>query len=356
MIAVDVAELAGIIAEAALYGKYRHACLECTHISITGVFVVLFIIAVQFSWSSQSARMNKVTLAVAILMAILATTQLVADTINIFLAFINMGRPERAEFLNDVTQPIFVFKHAIIIVMFFVSDLFVTYRCWLIWHKNIWVVVIPVCLSLGSGAVGFYTLWAFGHSKARTRAAEEWPLIAITSLSLGANAISTFLSALHIWSSSRKYAKSLGNMNSNVTPVVRIVVESGALNAAYMVANTVTWVTGNQGLTVEMVCVSGGLIIGYSPRLKGTPLIGCIFMLVIIRVSMNARQGSTSKGSILLRSLGRSRDEARGADPVSTAPTANRRIVVGDQPFVLGKSLSQTSVTEDGRRSPDFGV
>ncbi|KZT21769.1 hypothetical protein NEOLEDRAFT_1120706 [Neolentinus lepideus HHB14362 ss-1] len=323
MIPVDVAELAGTIAETALYG----------------VFVVLFMTAMHFSLARQGVKPSKVMLSVAISMAILATAQLGADITNIFLAFIDRERAQRIAFLQDVTQPIFILKHATLIAMMFLSDLFVTYRCWLIWHKNIWVVLLPICLSLGSGGVGTYTLWAFRNSEARTRAAQEWTLIAISSLSLGANVISTLLSALRIWNNRGKNAKTLGTMKLNVAPIVRIIIESGALNAAYMVANTVTWLTGYQGLTVEL----------------GTSLIGCIFMLMIIRICANARQEINSKSSIALRSLPRPRIEDISDNPPSTTSRTSRRIIVGAQSFVIGNDAPQ-SISEDGKPDAEFAL
>lgn len=79
--------------------------------------------------------------------------------------------------------------------------------------------------------------------------------------------------------------------SSSLMPVLKIVLESGALNAAYLFAYTMTIVNGTEGLETmaELVndfCLSCADLL--SNCLQATPLIGIIFSIVIIRVGVNA--------------------------------------------------------------------
>ncbi|TFK50627.1 hypothetical protein OE88DRAFT_277838 [Heliocybe sulcata] len=175
---VDVAELVGLVVECILYG----------------IFVILHGAAMYLTFlKRQRAKINKVMVLVAIMMLILATIQLIADTTSIFLAFISRDRADRIAFMQDVTQPVFIVKHTTLILMILVSDSFVTYRCWVVWKKNFWVVILPICLTLGSAVTGFHAIWSFSNYRAESRADQEKWLIAISSLSLVANALSTLV-------------------------------------------------------------------------------------------------------------------------------------------------------------------
>lgn len=249
-------------------------------------------------------------------MFILATMQLAADCTNIFLAFIDRSRAERIAFLQDVSQPVFVLKHTTLILIRLVSDLFVTYRLWIVWEKNIWVAILPISLCLGSGVTGFHIIWSFQHFKRESRASQEKWLIAVSALSLAANFIATCLTAFYLWNQSRKLAKIVKSTTSNRMPVVKIVIESTAFNAAYMIANTATLVAGTEGLETMAEL--------------GTPLVGCIFMLVIIRVCLNAVQdASFASHSTELRSMPRSTGSER-----SRNRNLDQHIVIDQEVFV----------------------
>ncbi|KZT21770.1 hypothetical protein NEOLEDRAFT_1171772 [Neolentinus lepideus HHB14362 ss-1] len=241
---IDVAELAGLIVESILYG----------------IFLVLFVAAMYFTFARRRGiGLNKVMVLSALVLFVLATTQLVADATNIFQAFISRTREERISFLQDVSQPLFILKHTTLILMRLVSDFFVTYRCWIVWNNNIWVVITPIALTLGSGVVGFHTIWSFQHYGRETRAAQEQWLIALSVLSLAANAIATAFTALRIWNTGRRTVAE--PPAPSLIPVVVIIIESSALNAAYMIANTITLITGNEGLETmaELVCAPNDL-------------------------------------------------------------------------------------------------
>ncbi|EPQ55568.1 hypothetical protein GLOTRDRAFT_128796 [Gloeophyllum trabeum ATCC 11539] len=322
---VDVAELAGLIVEAVLYG----------------VFLILFLEAMYLTYMRRKrVKANKILVSVAAIMLILATIQLVADTANIFLAFINRSRAERIEFLHDVSQPVFILKHTTLILMLLVSDSFVTYRCWIIWDKVIWIVVLPICLCLGSAVTGFHAIWSFQHFHAETRTAQEKWLISISSLSLAANAVSTALAAFRIWHRSRKTAKVVGATTSSLMPVVKIVVESGALNAAYMLANTITLAAGTEGLETMAEL--------------GTPLVGCIFMLVIMRVCINSEQTGTSANSktgMALHSMPR-----RSGEAGDERSGAGRRVVISQKVFVTRDYVQDTEGGTEGKPDASYTV
>ena len=131
---IDVAELAGLALEGALYGALtseeaglsRNCALTCR---LAGVFLCLFLVCA-FDLLKRRAR-GKATLnwpvsVAGILLIVLATARFSVDTANVFVAFISHDpREARIAYLADPTQPLFTTKHSILICVLLVGDSFV---------------------------------------------------------------------------------------------------------------------------------------------------------------------------------------------------------------------------------------
>ncbi|KAI0773241.1 hypothetical protein BD413DRAFT_315850 [Trametes elegans] len=258
---IDTAELAGLAAEGVLYGVFL--CL----FSVCGYDLVQRRkrFNTQLSWPMVLS---------AVLLIALATTRFIIDCTNIFVAFIRHNpREARLAYLLDVTQPLFTTKHSLFITTLLVGDTFVNYRCWIVWGKNFWVVLAPIVLSIVSTASGAYTMWAYSHLPNQTIPSQANWLTVLFTLSLAANALATSLLAYRIWSVDRQVKDTLGRelaYESRLSPIVRIILESGLMNAAYLFVFVMTVEFGSQALEImsEMA----------------VPLTGIIFSIVILRV------------------------------------------------------------------------
>ncbi|KAJ7438741.1 hypothetical protein FB451DRAFT_978917, partial [Mycena latifolia] len=260
-IAIDVAELAGLIAEGILYGILS-ILLGAT------IYILIY-------WRQEGGKLNLPMFIASLLMMALATAQIIADTVNIFWAFINEDtRLERQFFLSDARQPIFAAKHAIYFTMLLLGDTIVMYRCFLVWSKNYWVIVVPTICSLGSGISAYQTIWAVRHIESITITSEtNWGIAALI-LSMSSNIMATSLLGYRIWTSDKALTTHgltsvYSSARSPYRRVLKIILESGLVNAAYLVAYTTVLVLNNHGLQ---------FISGIS-----TPLIGIIFAVLIIR-------------------------------------------------------------------------
>jgi hypothetical protein len=193
-----------------------------------GAFSVSFLATIRILTRDRGhGRKTNITMLIAaILMMTLATGQIIVDTTNIFWAFIDKGsRLERQSFLQDATQPIFAAKHAIYFTMMLLGDSIVAsyysltmpillmillkiYRCFIVWSKNYWVIILPAICSVGSGGrhsiawchsntdlgatvCAYQTIWAVRHIQAATIASETKFGISVLVLSMSANIIAT---------------------------------------------------------------------------------------------------------------------------------------------------------------------
>ncbi|KAF5327360.1 hypothetical protein D9619_004994 [Psilocybe cf. subviscida] len=259
---IDVAELSGLVVEAGFYGMY----------------LTLFIVSTYIFAKRQMLKVATLNLPMtitAVCMILLATAQLAVDTANVFVAFLHRTREERIRFLSETGTKLFSAKHCILITQLLIGDSFVSYRCWVVWGRRIWIVILPVLLSLGSAVSGTYVMWVFAHHPSTTVKEQKSWVAAIFTLSLCANAVATSLLAFRIWQVDRRTRAVLGTSTSSLMPIVKILVESGAINAAYLFIYNVTLLSGSQALEF-MAQVA-------------TPISGIIFSIVIIRVGLNTK-------------------------------------------------------------------
>ncbi|RPD58989.1 hypothetical protein L226DRAFT_572399 [Lentinus tigrinus ALCF2SS1-7] len=272
-ILIDSSELSGLAIEGPLYG----------------IFLCLFGVCGYDLYRRRSTGETQISwpmLVAGILLVILATARFVVDVTYLFIAFIyNETREARLAFLQDVTAQIFITKHALFITSLLVGDLFVNYRCWVVWGKNIWVVVLPVALSILAAGSGYYALWGYTHLTHQSIFAQQQPLKLFFSASLVANALATSLLAIRIWYTDRTgtHALDLEGSEHKLTPVIRIILESGLINAAFLFAFVMTLAFGSTSLEImsEM----------------GTPMCGIIFSIVIFRVGLRRRNRFTPRGT-----------------------------------------------------------
>ncbi|KAJ7689734.1 hypothetical protein B0H17DRAFT_874164, partial [Mycena rosella] len=257
-IAIDGAELAGIVAEGILYGAFR-------------IFLAVTVYILIYRRRSRE-KLNLPMLTASLLMMALATAQIIVDTINIFKTFINdKTRLERQFFLQDATQPIFAAKHAVYFTMMLLGDSIVVYRCFIVWSKNYWVIAVPTLCSLGSGICAYQTIWAVRHIESVTIEDETKWGIAVLMLSMSTNIMATCEVMYRVPATGDALGRTSGYATSisSHRRVLKIVMESGLVNAAYLIAYTTVLVLNNHGLQFVSAI--------------STPLIGIIFTVVIVR-------------------------------------------------------------------------
>ncbi|TDL17409.1 hypothetical protein BD410DRAFT_730062 [Rickenella mellea] len=284
---IDVAELVGIVIEGIFYG----------------VFLALFFATVYIlTRRRRHSRPNIPMLVGAVVMFLLATAQIVVDTANIFHPFIYLDRTHRIENLSDPTKPLWAAKAAIYFTMMLVGDVIVIYRTFVVWDRNFWVIFVPVCCTIGSAVSVYQTVWALRHIASVTIKEESRWGYAIFALSLAANSIATSLLAYRIWaheaSINSVFAKGSIIYRFNNMFIVKIVLESGLINAAYLLTYTIILRSGSHALELF-----GSM---------STPLVGIIFSTVILRT------GVASKREAMLSSSIDHRERSRVTFPVRT--------------------------------------
>ncbi|KAH6871381.1 hypothetical protein BKA70DRAFT_1210358 [Coprinopsis sp. MPI-PUGE-AT-0042] len=114
-----------------------------------------------------------------------------------------------------------------------IGDALVIYRCFLVWQRCYWVIVLPTLLFLGSVATHSVNIWWMGQqSSALQVTVKLFPVMnAVFPLYLAQNTLTTGLIVYKIWLQHRQ-TKAAGIVSLN-TPtllsVIRIVIESAGI-------------------------------------------------------------------------------------------------------------------------------
>ncbi|TEB37059.1 hypothetical protein FA13DRAFT_1094522 [Coprinellus micaceus] len=112
------------------------------------------------------------------------------------------------------------------------ADALVIYRCFIIWGRNYWVIVIPVLLLLLSFAVNTITLTSFKNPGVVPENVFLTFLQMVYPVNITQSILTTGLITLKIWMQhARTHSSGLAKVSSNVNllTIIRIIIESALI-------------------------------------------------------------------------------------------------------------------------------
>ncbi|KZO98556.1 hypothetical protein CALVIDRAFT_562011 [Calocera viscosa TUFC12733] len=168
-------------------------------------------------------------------------------------------------------------KDAIYCTQTLLGDSLNIYRSWLVWNRNIWVVVVPIMLLIPAVVIGYYIPGRiFEEIRWNANLFTSLDHVYITvwyTLALTQNLITTSLIAFRLLHHERKVvAYRTGNFS--LSPVIYIIVESAAFYVAAQLVLLVTFLCSNnaQYILLELM----------------TPIVGIVFCLIITLTGLHA--------------------------------------------------------------------
>ncbi|KAJ7671203.1 hypothetical protein B0H17DRAFT_195558 [Mycena rosella] len=214
-------------------------------------FYVLFCICVYILLHRPRNLGNTVFLITAITLFTLSTIQAV---INLVLGASDIdGIDIPYDRLVNANTMIYVVNNV-------VADGLVIYRCYSIWNRNIYVVILPIILLITSSILGWDILLPFD------------PFFA---MSLATNVLVTALTAGRIWwicRKARSYLKT--DVQKRAVASISILVESGVIYSASVLAYLILGAIPSASIVQEPIFEMLGQIVGIVPT------------LIIVRVGM----------------------------------------------------------------------
>ncbi|KAG2361901.1 hypothetical protein BDR07DRAFT_1358347 [Suillus spraguei] len=264
-VSINVTQAVGLICEALLYGVY---CV----LFITSVIILI-----------KRYRVSNRVIWVANCLLFTASTAHFALMFNHF--YITLENAPFSEFGNET--PVLMGANLMISVVDVIGDLLLLYRCWLVWGKNFYVIILPLLTALG----GFGCILPIPSLLLSIDPTSPVPPIKIVPLTIAGyalplctNIMVTVLIAGRLWHISR-----IPIVDEHGKPVIlkiatggrpmMLIIESGAL---YMVT---------QLIFVVLVAVRNPAEAVLS--LAGTQIYGIASTLIIIRVGLGISSEQT---------------------------------------------------------------
>ncbi|EJC99740.1 uncharacterized protein FOMMEDRAFT_148592 [Fomitiporia mediterranea MF3/22] len=240
-----------------------------------GFSLLMFILTLWIlTRNRERRRLNHGMIITACSLQFLATAELTVNIVRVCQGLLNigpslLGGPQ--QYFDDVTQPTFIFKSSVSNLQALILDAVVIYRTYVVW-QSYYVVVIPILgwFALLTSCIGTIVALASAAGHANNMFAVQtarW-ITAIYSTTLATNLSSSSLLAYRIWRVNRDAAKY--RASSQLTPVLRAVIESGAIYSVTITAALILFVVNSPGIYVLLDMVS--------------PIISIVFNLLILRV------------------------------------------------------------------------
>jgi len=254
-----------------------------------GIYLVTFVACLRVLLFSngrlKSIRtLNYPMVVAALLMFVFGSLDVAFGLRHNIDAFVSIGDPDKV--FADISNWINVMKMVDYVAQTFIGDAILLYRCYVVWHRRWFIIILPVLTWLGCAACGIMTAYieaSLGFSTLNQ--AKFVPFItSMLSLTLATNVITTSLIVYRIWNVQSKLSshRSKTHTDDPASRVMRVLVESGLLYTASILVLFGTYLSSNNA------------ILGVSDTI--VQIIGITFNLIIVQTNQanNSPQGHGS--------------------------------------------------------------
>ncbi|KAI5122013.1 hypothetical protein M0805_008005 [Coniferiporia weirii] len=251
---------------------------------LLGVFTMFFAATMYILASRRRGTqpLNKPVAAVSISLYVVAFAHLCLNARRAFIAFIEQRDGSPIAFLSHSSDGNYVAKESLYVVQTTIGDGFLIYRLYIVWARDKRLLVFSSVFLLASIVSGIGALINAARATATTpifvAQIENW-VVSFFVLTLFTNFFCTALIALKIWWSERQLTK-FAHFSSSFKPVMVIVIESGAIYSAALIALLGTYISRTWAFY---------FILDSMPH-----IIGIVFSLIIVRMSLKISSGETS--------------------------------------------------------------
>ncbi|KAI5116459.1 hypothetical protein M0805_005872 [Coniferiporia weirii] len=295
--------------------------------ALLGLFTTLFVTTMHIliSRKGKSQRPNIPIIAISIAMYVIAFVHMCLNTRRSYLAFIERRDGTPADFLALSTDGFYLSKEGLYVAQTTIGDGFLVYRLFIVWGRDKrFLLPAGICL-LGNIATGVAALVNAGRVSGTTpifaTEIKHW-IVSFFVLTLFTNFSCTALIAFKVWWAERQLA-GFAHFSSNFKPVMIIVIESGAVYSAALFALLGTYLSGTWGYY---------FVLDSMPQ-----IIGIVFSLIIVRMSLKISLGEPTRPTWSSRGTSRSKQSE----------------IVGQQvpmkPLVVQIQKNQSTQDDNGR-------
>jgi len=215
---------------------------------------------------------------------LLITWHEVLDAFRLYTAFKDSETDNGADlYYFSVASVLSVMKTSVYLVETLASDLFILYRCYVVWNSNLYIIILPILLYIADACTGIaavYTLSLVTEKESPEFSLEQERITnSFFSCTLAVNCVCTGLIAFRIWRTQRQTRDA--KMGANLSHVSVIVIESGAIYLTVLACNVAAFVLKSNLFNIFLDMTS--------------PIIGIVFTLIIVRVGRGVSTEDTRR-------------------------------------------------------------
>ncbi|EJC99754.1 uncharacterized protein FOMMEDRAFT_142685 [Fomitiporia mediterranea MF3/22] len=316
-IGLDTSSLMALVLESILFGLL-------TALFAATIYILVF-------RRRASGMMNKPVLAVAVLMYCVAFVHVAINTRRAVIAFILLsgGREAADSYFAASDDPMYLAKVSMNMVQTLIGDSFLIYRMYMVWGRDIRLLIPAVACVLGCLAASIITLINAAQAPATTLIFVPElgaSIVAFFALTLFTNLACTTLIAAKIWWTGRQLGRY--TRGRNLSPVLAIVVESGSIYSAALISLIAAFLSRSWGhyIILDMV----------------VQIIAITFSLIIVRIGLGISASNPSQ-------------KFHSSSQVRSGGPGSRRVPnpIPMQPLVVHLATTRTVNDDNGRAVSD---
>ncbi|KAF8889016.1 hypothetical protein BD779DRAFT_412483 [Infundibulicybe gibba] len=244
-----------------------------------GVYLPLFSTSVRVILQQQEtgSRPAKIFFWGSIVAFCLATAHIGLDVFRLVRATVHLD----GSFYDPAKTSYPMIEYSINTAIVCVADFMVIYRCYLVWGNNLSVVLLPFILTVVNNILAGIVLAEY--TKPSPGAWVGWTGTTLSCISLLQHAVTTGLIAWRIWRHQKQMDGIFGassDPSTNLTRVIRIMVESAAIYLAALFLLIIFLIAGHRAAYIFLLAV--------------VPCIGIAFSLLTIRLAAETTQPGSS--------------------------------------------------------------
>jgi len=271
-----------------------------------GTFTVLFGGCLRFIFTKRTYDSGLLTPTLCLIW-VLSITHWAINIARAKIAFIDKPG-EAIPYLANPADPLETAKTGVYVTITVLADFFMVYRCWMVWNRNWFIIILPVLSWIAtavSGYGGTHMLLETSNGGVFAEQLVGW-ITSFFSTSLATNLLCTVLIAYRVLRSQLRLRK-VSSQKSRVLPALIIFVESAALYSMALLALLITY---ELNLNTQFIIID-----------VTSSLIGITFSSIILRLALTNQHkpGTRSGGSQPSGSLPHSRIAANISTPNNNA-------------------------------------
>ncbi|TFY56954.1 hypothetical protein EVG20_g8730 [Dentipellis fragilis] len=236
-IPVDEAEIVSLFLETLIYG----------------LFIALWTISVVLIFRrGEDGRAQRRLLPIGFLMIAGATSHILVDVVRLVQAFVTVPQAGGAiAYYHNVKNPLHITKTALYVSQTLLGDGILIWRCYIVWQKRLRVLLPLVAFWIATACCGYAISISFAVAAPGTTVfstALNW-VTSFGSLTAAINIICTSAIAYRIWSTG---TLSQWQGSTSLWPIFVVVIETGMLYTAAILAFLITYLAGSNGQYIAL--------------------------------------------------------------------------------------------------------